>query len=51
MSPVDLQAQVETPTAQEPFDLNVTIVEQGAAAAALLCSTDNGCDTKTDGDC
>jgi FxLD family lantipeptide len=33
------------------FDLDVSIVEAGDAVNALLCSTDNGCDTQKDGDC
>ncbi|MGH3767806.1 MAG: FxLD family lanthipeptide [Pseudonocardiaceae bacterium] len=33
------------------FDLDVSIVESGDAAAALLGSTDNGCDTQKQGDC
>jgi len=37
-------------TADE-FDLDVRIVEFGPVAAALLADTDDGCDTKKDGDC
>ncbi|MGH3776469.1 MAG: FxLD family lanthipeptide [Pseudonocardiaceae bacterium] len=33
------------------FDLDVSIVESGDAAEALLGSTDNGCDTQQQGDC
>jgi FxLD family lantipeptide len=33
------------------FDLDVSVVEQGDAVNALLCSTDNGCDTQQGGDC
>lgn len=33
------------------LDLDVTVVEQGDAVNALLGSTDNGCDTRKDGDC
>ncbi len=33
------------------LDLDITIVESGEAVDALLCSTDNGCDTRKDGDC
>jgi FxLD family lantipeptide len=33
------------------LDLNVKIVTAGPVAAALLSSTDDGCDTKKDGDC
>jgi FxLD family lantipeptide len=33
------------------FDLDVRIVDAGPVAAALLGSTDNGCDTRKDGDC
>jgi FxLD family lantipeptide len=35
----------------DDFDLDVSIVETGDAASALLCSTDNGCDTQKQGDC
>lgn len=33
------------------FDLDVSIVERGDAVNALLCSTDNGCDTVKGSDC
>ncbi len=33
------------------FDLDVRIVDTGPVAAALLGSTDNGCDTQKSGDC
>ncbi|WP_157472389.1 FxLD family lanthipeptide [Frankia sp. EAN1pec] len=33
------------------LDLDVTIVEQGDAADALLCTTDNGCSTNKNSDC
>jgi FxLD family lantipeptide len=33
------------------LDLDVRIVVAGPVAAALLGSTDNGCDTRKDGDC
>jgi FxLD family lantipeptide len=33
------------------FDLDVSIVEAGPAVNALLCSTDNGCDTQGGSDC
>ncbi|MEE4541351.1 FxLD family lanthipeptide [Streptomyces sp. V4-01] len=33
------------------LDLDVRIVTAGPVAAALLSSTDDGCDTKKDGDC
>lgn len=33
------------------LDLDVTIVVAGPPAAALLSSTDDGCDTRKDGDC
>lgn len=33
------------------FDLDVRIVDAGPVAAALLASTDNGCDTQKTGDC
>lgn len=35
----------------DEFDLDVSIVETGDAVDALLCSTDNGCDTRKTGDC
>jgi FxLD family lantipeptide len=48
-----------TPTLAQPadtsgaLDLDVSIVERGDAVDALLCSTDNGCNTKKGqgGDC
>ncbi|WP_083275966.1 FxLD family lanthipeptide [Pseudonocardia sp. HH130630-07] len=33
------------------FDLDMKIVESGPVAAALLGNTDDGCDTRRDGDC
>ncbi len=33
------------------FDLDLTIVEFGPVSAALLGTTDDGCDTRRDGDC
>ncbi|WP_329064639.1 FxLD family lanthipeptide [Streptomyces sp. NBC_01429] len=33
------------------LDLNVRIVTAGPVAAALLSSTDDGCDTQKNGDC
>lgn len=33
------------------LDLDVRIVVAGPVAAALMGSTDNGCDTRKDGDC
>ena len=33
------------------WDLDVRIVESGEAVDALLCSTDNGCDTGAGSDC
>ncbi|AZM47992.1 FxLD family lantipeptide [Streptomyces sp. WAC 06738] len=33
------------------LDLNVSIVTTGPVAAALLSSTDDGCDTVRGGDC
>ena len=33
------------------FELDMTIVEFGPVAAALLGNTDDGCDTRKDGDC
>ncbi|GLZ09630.1 hypothetical protein Acsp03_70960 [Actinomadura sp. NBRC 104412] len=40
-------------TAIEPdeLSLDIRIVEEGDAVEALLCSTDNGCDTQKQGDC
>lgn len=41
-------------TTSEPsaeLSLDISIVETGAATEALLCSTDNGCDTQKNGDC
>lgn len=40
----------QNPTAAA-FDLDVRIVQAGHAVDALLCSTDNGCDTRAQGDC
>jgi FxLD family lantipeptide len=48
------QIAVEDPPAfvgADALDLDVRIVEEGAAVNALLCTTDNGCDTRKDGDC
>jgi len=33
------------------FELDMKIVEFGPVAAALLGNTDDGCDTRKDGDC
>ncbi|MCK9923323.1 hypothetical protein MXD61_15830 [Frankia sp. AgPm24] len=33
------------------LELDVSIVEQGDAADALLCTTDNGCSTNKNTDC
>ncbi|WP_116429972.1 FxLD family lanthipeptide [Parafrankia soli] len=33
------------------LELDVSIVEQGDAADALLCTTDNGCSTNKSTDC
>jgi FxLD family lantipeptide len=33
------------------LDLDITVVEAGDAVNALLCSTDNGCNTVAGGDC
>ncbi|WP_239336582.1 hypothetical protein [Frankia sp. CiP3] len=33
------------------LDLDVSIVEQGDAVNALLCTTDNGCSTNKQKDC
>ncbi len=35
----------------DELSLDITVVETGDAVDALLCSTDNGCDTKKTGDC
>jgi len=35
----------------DPFELDMQIVTEGPAAAALLASTDNGCDTVQGSDC
>lgn len=37
--------------AVDELDLDISIVETGDAVDALLCSTDNGCDTRKTGDC
>jgi FxLD family lantipeptide len=36
---------------QDELFLDIRVVEEGEAVEALLCSTDNGCDTRRDGDC
>ncbi|MGH3833944.1 MAG: hypothetical protein ACRDRS_26475 [Pseudonocardiaceae bacterium] len=33
------------------LDLDITVVEAGDAVEALLDDTDNGCNTRKDGDC
>lgn len=33
------------------LDLDITVVEAGDAVEALQGDTDNGCDTRKDGDC
>ena len=35
----------------DPFELDVEIVTEGPVAAALLSSTDDGCDTVQGSDC
>jgi FxLD family lantipeptide len=35
----------------DDFDLDLRIVQAGDAVDAMLCSTDNGCDTQAGGDC
>jgi FxLD family lantipeptide len=35
----------------DELDLDVDIVWSGPVAAALLSKTDDGCDTRADGDC
>lgn len=56
---VPLRAQVHISTgfiekeevmAENPYDLDVSIVET-SDAAALMCSTDNGCNTQAGSDC
>jgi FxLD family lantipeptide len=39
------------PPGEDGFDLDVRIVEAGPAAATLLGSTDDGCDTVGGSDC
>jgi FxLD family lantipeptide len=38
-------------TDSDELSLDIRIVEEGDAVDALLCSTDNGCDTLKEGDC
>ncbi|MET7640623.1 FxLD family lanthipeptide [Streptomyces sp. NPDC005438] len=48
------KTQVAVPAADGvdlDLDLNVNIVTAGPVAAALLSSTDDGCDTVRGGDC
>jgi FxLD family lantipeptide len=40
-----------TTSGEDGFDLDVRIVEAGPAAAMLLGSTDDGCDTVGGSDC
>lgn len=35
----------------DELDLDVTIVRSGPVAEALLSKTDDGCNTRKDGDC
>jgi FxLD family lantipeptide len=46
-----MAAQVQDTTVEDELGLDVTVVEDGDAVNALMCSTDNGCDTDTNGDC
>ncbi|MEV0313504.1 FxLD family lanthipeptide [Nonomuraea fuscirosea] len=46
-----MSARTQTNPRTHEFDLDVKLVETGTAAAALNCSTDNGCDTNAGGDC
>ncbi len=46
-----MSTPANTTTEQDELALDITIVEEGEAVDALLCSTDNGCDTKKQGDC
>jgi FxLD family lantipeptide len=46
------QMQVAGPAAEPvELDLSVSIVTAGPVSAALLSSTDDGCDTQKGGDC
>jgi FxLD family lantipeptide len=38
-------------TGSDELSLDIRVVEEGDAVDALLCSTDNGCDTQKQGDC
>jgi FxLD family lantipeptide len=42
---------MDTQAPAAAFDLDVKLVEAGDAVDALLGSTDNGCDTQSQGDC
>lgn len=52
MSAIAIETKAAVPAADVvDLDLNVKIVTAGPVAAALLSSTDDGCDTKKNGDC
>lgn len=40
-----------TPDSTPALDLDISIVESGAATEVFAGDTDNGCDTRKDGDC
>lgn len=46
-----MSTPVSSTTEQDELSLDITVVEEGEAVDALLCSTDNGCDTQKKGDC
>jgi FxLD family lantipeptide len=49
---VELKTQTgHAEVTQDAFDLDVSIVEAGDAVNVLLANTDDGCDTRKDGDC
>ena len=43
--------KVQSPVVQDELSLDIKVVEDGDAVDALLCSTNNGCDTQKQGDC
>lgn len=51
MNTSTVMGQGETVADSVDLDLNVTIVTAGPVAAALLSSTDDGCDTVRGSDC
>jgi FxLD family lantipeptide len=46
-----MPAVQNSPVVEDELALDITVVEEGEAVHALLCSTDNGCDTQKQGDC